>query len=248
MGGLLSVDAARWLQPLCAPLRRPDRAHPGRHTPALRTRVCRVRPARSDSRVTMGPRLGGRASGACRPWRSGGSASGLCPSASIPGTPNRTGRTNNFTASSKPTPRGPPPPLADGPTTTLHPFLRRYNHERPHEALDQTVPAAHYQPSSRPLPRRLPPLEYPSHAEIRRVDQNGYVSWRRPLFVSVALADEAIAFEEVADGIWTVTFATVVLGRFDERQHRIHPIAATSVGRSASSAGSAPNRTNKERR
>ena len=78
---------------------------------------------------------------------------------------------------------------------------------------------------------------------------NGYVSWRRPLFVSVALADEAIAFEEVAaDGIWTVTFATVVLGRFDERQHRIHPIAATSVGRSASSAGSAPNRTNKERR
>ena len=47
-------------------------------------------------------------------------------------------------------------------------------------------------------------------------------------------------FEEVDEGIWTVTFATVILGRFDERQHRIHPIAAVSAGRSASSAGSAP--------
>ena len=109
-------------------------------------------------------------------------------------------------------------------------FCAEYNHDRPHEALDQAVPATRYQPSPRPLPRHLPPLEYPGHAEIRRVDQNGYVSWRRPLFVSVALADEAIAFEEVDDGIWTITFATVVLGRFDERQHRIHPIAAISGG------------------
>src|SRR5678809_1160688 len=148
--------------------------------------------------ATMGPRLADRASGACRPWPCGGSVWASCLSASIRGTPSRTGRTNNFTGSLKPTRHGRPRP---------------------------------------PQPRRLPPLEYPGHVEIRRVDQNGYVSWRRPLFVSVALADEAIAFEEVDDGIWTSTFATVVLGRFDERQHKIHPIAALSLGRSASSAG-----------
>ena len=44
-----------------------------------------------------------------------------------------------------------------------------------------------------------------------------------PLFVSAALADQAVAFEEVDDGIWTVTFATIVLGRFDERQHQHSP-------------------------
>ena len=74
------------------------------------------------------------------------------------------------------------------------------------------------------------------------------VSWRRPLFVSVALAGEAVAFEAVDDGIWTVTFATVMLGRFDERHHRIHPMAPVSAGRSASCAGSAPDSKNDERR
>ena len=88
----------------------------------------------------------------------------------------------------------------------------------------------------------------PGMPEIRRVDQNGYVSWRTPLFVSVALADQPVAFEEVDDGIWTVSFASMVLGRFDERQHQIHPIAAITAGRSASSAGSAPHRKNEERR
>ena len=47
--------------------------------------------------------------------------------------------------------------------------------------------------------------------------------------------------------IWTVSFATVVLGRFDERQHCIHPITPVTAGRSASSAGSAPARKNERR-
>ena len=140
MGALLSVDAARWLQPLCAPLRRPDRAHPGRHTPALRTRVCRVRPARSDSQY-MGPCLGGRASGACRPWRSGGSAS-IVPERIDPGTPNRTGRTNNFTASSKPTPRGPAA------------YSRTPNNDASPVSAPSTTTSGRMKPWTRPCQRR----------------------------------------------------------------------------------------------
>jgi hypothetical protein len=91
------------------------------------------------------------------------------------------------------------------------------------------------------LPSRLPPLEYPGHCELRRVSAVGTVSWRnRPLFLSEALAGEPVAFEAVDDGIWTVFFASVALGRFDERHGRIHPIASFTAGRSASSAGSAP--------
>jgi hypothetical protein len=42
----------------------------------------------------------------------------------------------------------------------------------PYEALGQAVPAKRYQSS----PRLLPPFEYPGHAEIRRINPNGYVS------------------------------------------------------------------------
>jgi hypothetical protein len=94
----------------------------------------------------------------------------------------------------------------------------------------------------------LPPLEYPGHAEIRRVDQNGYVSWQgAPLFVSVALAREAVAFEEVDDGIWTLQFATLALARYDERHRTLYPLPiAVKGGRSASFAGSAPDLKNEK--
>jgi transposase InsO family protein len=173
---------------------------------------------------------------------------GIVPERITPGHPEQNGSHEQFHKVLKAETARPPAATARAQQGRFARFCAEYNHERPHEALHQAVPATRYRPSRRPLPRRLPPLEYPGHAEIRRVDQNGYVSWRRPLFVSVALAGEAVAFEEVDDGIWTVTFATVVLGRLDERQHRIHPIAPVSVRRVASSAGSAPDLTTDEER
>ena len=121
-------------------------------------------------------------------------------------------------------------------------FCREYNYERPHEALNNDVPAAHYASSPRPLPRRLPPLEYPGDVEIRRVSCIGQVSWRgAPLFLSLALVGQDVAFEEVDDDIWTIRFATMAIGRYDGRRHCLHPIAPMPTrGRSASSAGSAP--------
>jgi putative transposase len=126
-------------------------------------------------------------------------------------------------------------------------FCLEYNHERPHAALGNKVPASYYRPSSRALPRSLPVLEYPGHCEIRRVSTIGQVSWRgAPLFLSETLAGEHVAFEEVEDGIWTLRFATVALARYDERHRSLHPLASlSSGGRSASSAGSAPDKKNK---
>jgi putative transposase len=126
-------------------------------------------------------------------------------------------------------------------------FCHEYNHERPHEALQDGVPASCYQPSPRALPRQLPPLEYPGHFEIRRVSTIGQVSWRgAPVFLSESLAGEDVAFEEVDNGIWTLRFAAVALARYDERHRSFHPIASQfSAGRSASFAGSAPDKKNK---
>jgi putative transposase len=143
------------------------------------------------------------------------------------------------------------PPAADAPAQQRRftRFCAEYNHERPHEGLHDEVPATHYQPSPRPLPARVPALEYPAHLEIRRVSPIGQISWGgQLLFVSGALAGEDIAFEEVDDGLWTVYFATVILGRLDERRGQIHPIAPVKVGRFASSAGSAPVMKTRRRR
>jgi transposase InsO family protein len=120
-------------------------------------------------------------------------------------------------------------------------FCAEYNDDRPHEALGDRAPASCYQRSPRSLPTRVPPIEYPRHWEIRRVSTIGQVSWRhQTLFLSGALAGEDVAFEEVDDGLWTVYFATLALGRYHARQHRIQPLASFTEGRSASCAGSAP--------
>jgi putative transposase len=125
-------------------------------------------------------------------------------------------------------------------------FCAEYNDDRPHEALGDRTPASCYQPSPRSLPTRVSPLEYPAHWEIRRVSTIGQVSWNgQVLFLSGALAGEDVAFEAVDDGLWTVYFATLALGRYDERHHRIQPLASVTEGRSASCAGSAPVKKNK---
>src|SRR5439155_7147682 len=85
--------------------------------------------------------------------------------------------------------------------------------------------ASCYHPSPRPLPARLPPLDYPGHMEVRRVSTCGTISWNSaPLFVATALAGEYVAFEEIDDGLWTRQFATIALARYDERHRTLHPI------------------------
>ncbi len=84
------------------------------------------------------------------------------------------------------------------------------------------TPASVYTPSPRPYPARLLPLEYPAHVEVRRVSRNGGIRWHNHwVNVSHVLAEEYIAFEELADGLWQVYFGPLPLGRFDERQLRI---------------------------
>src|SRR2546427_10121024 len=56
-------------------------------------------------------------------------------------------------------------------------FREEFNHERPHEALDQETPAACYDASPRPMPDRLAPLEDPDRFEGPYVSANGGTRW-----------------------------------------------------------------------
>jgi putative transposase len=172
---------------------------------------------------------------------------GIVPERIALGRPDQNGSHEQFHAVLKAETARPPARNVGAQQRRFGRFCLEYNHERPHAALANAVPASRYRASPRALPRDLPALEYPGHFEIRRVSTIGQVSWRgAPLFLSETLAGEDVAFEEVDDGLWTVRFATIALARYDDRQRRIRPLPSpTSAGRSASGAGSAADKDTK---
>jgi transposase InsO family protein len=85
-----------------------------------------------------------------------------------------------------------------------------YNLDRPHEALGQEVPASRYRPSSRPMPERLPQVEYDDHEIVRSVSTTkAYVSFKGRLWkVPQAFCGERLAIRPLTiDGRYGVFFA-----------------------------------------
>ena len=69
-----------------------------------------------------------------------------------------------------------------------------YNTQRPHEALELATPAARYMPSPRPFRETIEPFDYGPGAIVRRVDEDGWLSFRnRPLKLGRAFAHHRIA-------------------------------------------------------
>ncbi|MCK6563107.1 hypothetical protein L6R21_28315, partial [bacterium] len=93
---------------------------------------------------------------------------------------------------------------------------RIFNTERPHEALNDTVPAQWYGPSPRAYPAVLPEIVYPAHVEVRRVRTSGEIKWQGGcVYLSEALVGEPVGLEAVSDRHWRVCFGPVALGLFD---------------------------------
>ncbi|MEJ2353689.1 MAG: IS481 family transposase [Anaerolineales bacterium] len=53
-----------------------------------------------------------------------------------------------------------------------------YNQQRPHEALEMETPSTRYQPSVRPFPESLPPIEYADCIAVRKVCSRGTISFQ----------------------------------------------------------------------
>lgn len=103
-------------------------------------------------------------------------------------------------------------------------FRREYNEVRPHHALQLRTPASCYTKSARAFPKDLPEPVYPAFFELRQVTKIGVFTWRqRPIFLTGALRGETLGFEPVADGLWSVFFGTVMLGRFSEHDYQFTP-------------------------
>jgi transposase InsO family protein len=96
----------------------------------------------------------------------------------------------------------------------------RYNHERPHDALDLATPGERYRPSSRSFPEVLPAIEYAPGDQVRKVDGDGFISFKnRPWRISKALRGEPIALRpDGEDGVFAVRYCAHRIATLDLRQ------------------------------
>ena len=93
----------------------------------------------------------------------------------------------------------------------------RYNHHRPHDALDLAVPADRYRPSPRTFKPEVAPFDYAAGDIVRSVDTNGRFSFAdRRIKASKALSGKRIALKPTdQDGVYDLVFRNVVLKPID---------------------------------
>jgi len=95
-----------------------------------------------------------------------------------------------------------------------------YNLVRPHEALALDVPASRYQPSPRPFPEVLPPIEYGPDDQVRIVHGAGQISYRNQEWsVSQALLRQPVALRPTTDdGVLDIIDCHITIRQIDLRQ------------------------------
>jgi transposase InsO family protein len=103
-----------------------------------------------------------------------------------------------------------------------------YNHERPHESLDQQFPADFYQPSPRRLNENDKPLVYPADYEVKLVSDSGHVAHEgKNYHVGEAFARKRVGLHLNDKGQTELHFANLHLGTltFDAEGGRFKPTA-----------------------
>jgi transposase InsO family protein len=106
-------------------------------------------------------------------------------------------------------------------------FREEFNQERPHEALGMKRPGELYQASSRAMPKRIEPYEYPAHYLVRRVSRAGTIRvLRRQIFVSNTLQENYVGLEEVDDGVYDLYWCFYQIGRYELKTNKIHDVVS----------------------
>jgi putative transposase len=105
----------------------------------------------------------------------------------------------------------------------LDEFLKQYNHDHPHEAINMKYPGEVYTPSTRIYQTPDEP-DYPFHERIIRVTQCGRMCFsNRKINLSAVFAGQTVGIREVADKIWLVSFMQYDIGFFDEDENKVQP-------------------------
>ena len=147
---------------------------------------------------------------------------GIRPERIQPGKPQQNGRHERMHRTLKEETIRPPARNRKAQQRRFQTFRTEFNHHRPHQALGQKRPAELWIPSPRPFPNRIPEPTYLPHYRLRRVWSSGMIKFKNHrLFLSETLRNQLVALEEIEDGIWSIYFYDVLLGRLDERNFEV---------------------------
>src|SRR5207237_9700166 len=102
-----------------------------------------------------------------------------------------------------------------------------FNHQRPHEALNQKRPGDFYKPSTRPFWPNPPEPD----DDVLWVSSSGHVTLGRSerYHIANALTGQPLGIRECPDGRWLVTFASIDLGYLDRRTKTFDQMNPQSV-------------------
>jgi transposase InsO family protein len=92
-----------------------------------------------------------------------------------------------------------------------------YNSARPHQAIADQPPASRFREGPRPFPEELPAIAYGSHCIVRKVQNDGRISFKgRSIFVSNAFAGQPIALRATSkDGVFDVLYCAFSVATLD---------------------------------
>jgi hypothetical protein len=142
-----------------------------------------------------------------------------------PGRPQQNGRHERMHRTLKEDTANPPAATLRLQQRKFDRFRQVFNHERPHEALNNETPGSLYQPSSVMFPRTLIEFVYPKSFVKRRVNNSGDISWHKGrVFISEVFRFEELGFEEVQEEFYKVFFRDVEIGEFDVEALRFRPV------------------------
>lgn len=100
-------------------------------------------------------------------------------------------------------------------------FRHSYNHERPHEALEQQLPAKVYTSSTRPFPEKLPSIEYPSYFQVLKVGTTGMVYLcNAAVYVNHLLKHKYVGIEQIEEDQFDVYFNFYRIGHVNLKQSK----------------------------
>jgi len=149
-----------------------------------------------------------------------------------PGQPQQNGRHERMHRTLKAETSRPPAPSPEAQQRRFDRFRRRYNQERPHEALGQQTPQSHYTTSPRAYPAKLEEPWYDADHAVRRVRTSGDIKWGGDfVFISEALPGETVGLSETEAGDWIVRFIDVDLGIIDRNTKKLRRFTAARPGR-----------------
>ena len=150
---------------------------------------------------------------------------GIEPRYIPPSSPQNNGRHERMHRTLKDDTACPPAATVKEQQARFDKFRTYYNEQRPHEALGQTPPAGHWQPSARAYPSRLEDPWYDADHQVRHVRCQGLIKWRgEHVFIGEALAGEIVGLAELENGSHIVRFCGRDLGVVD-RSFRFHRFA-----------------------